>query len=422
MSRHVAIIGAGVVGAISAIEALKSGHKVTFIEPGDPGGEQAASYGNSGWLSSHSVIPPAGPGTWKKVPGFLLDPLGPLAIRWTYLPQAAPWLLRYLASGWTAERVTATARALRALLAEAPRLHQELAQQAGAGHLIERRGVLHVFPTRRHFEAEAAAWDIRRQMGVQWLELSTDDLRRREPELDPRYAFGLFVEEAGNCRDPGAYVAALVAQARARGAQIVRDRATGFRIETGTLKAVLTGGREIPCDAAVIAAGVRSKPLAALAGDRVPLQAERGYHVVIARPEAGPRTSMMAADCKAVASLTETGLRMAGQVEIAAPDAAPDWRRARILRDRLLGMFPALPRILPESRTRYWLGCRPSLPDGLPCIGYSSATRDIIHAYGHGHVGLVGSARTGRVVAQLLSGRAPEIPIAPYDPRRFAME
>src|SRR5688572_19058828 len=102
MSRHVAIIGAGVVGAISAIEALQSGHKVTFIEPGEPGGEQAASYGNAGWLSSHSVIPPAGPGTWKKVPGFLLDPLGPLAIRWTYLPQAAPWLLRYLASGWTA--------------------------------------------------------------------------------------------------------------------------------------------------------------------------------------------------------------------------------------------------------------------------------------------------------------------------------
>lgn len=139
MSRHAVVIGAGVVGAISAIEALKEGHRVTFIEPG----------------------------TWKKVPGFLLDPLGPLAIRWTYLPQAVPWLLRYLASGWTAERVTKTARALRALLSQAPRLHQELAQQAGAGHLIERRGVLHVFPSRRHFEADAAAWGIRRQMGVQ---------------------------------------------------------------------------------------------------------------------------------------------------------------------------------------------------------------------------------------------------------------
>lgn len=420
MSRHAVVIGAGVVGAISAIEALKDGLRVTLIEPGEPGGEQAASFGNAGWFSSHSVIPPAVPGTWKKVPGFLLDPLGPLAIRWAYLPQAAPWLLRYLASGWTWERVTKTARALRALLSDAPQLHHELAQQAGAAHLIERRGVLHVFPSRRHFEADAAAWGIRRQMGVQWVELSADELRRREPELDSRYAFGVLVEEAGSCRGPGAYVAALVDYARARGARIVRDRATGFRIESGKLKAVVTSAGEISCEAAVIAAGVRSKPLAALAGDRVPLEAERGYHAVIERPEAGPRTPMTVADRRAVASMTEAGLRMAGQVEIAAPDAAPNWQRARILRDLLLSLFPKLPRNLPESRVRYWMGCRPSTPDGLPCIGFSRATRDIIHAYGHGHVGLVGSARTGRVVAQLLSGREPEIPVAPYDPRRFA--
>ena len=103
----------------------------------------------------------------------------------------------------------------------------------------------------------------------------------------------------------------------------------------------------------------------------------------------------------------------------AAPDAAPNWRRAHILRDRLISLFPGLPRNLPENRVRYWLGCRPSMPDGLPCIGFASATRDIIHAFGHGHVGLVGAARTGRVVAQLLSGREPEIPLGPFDPRRF---
>jgi len=82
-------------------------------------------------------------------------------------------------------------------------------------------------------------------------------------------------------------------------------------------------------------------------------------------------------------------------------------------------MFPALPRDLPAGRVRYWLGRRPSTPDGLPCLGHASASRDIIHAFGHGHVGLVSSARTGRLVAQLLSGRAPEIPLEPFDPRRF---
>src|ERR1700712_6072360 len=135
--RHVAIIGAGAVGVISAIEALREGHRVTLIDPGEPGGEQAASYGNAGWLSSHSVIPPSEPGIWKKVPGYLMDPLGPLAIRWRYLPKVTPWLVRYLLSGFTAARVEKTARALRPLLVGAPGLHKGLAAEAGVPQLIE---------------------------------------------------------------------------------------------------------------------------------------------------------------------------------------------------------------------------------------------------------------------------------------------
>lgn len=420
MSRHVVVIGAGVVGAASAIEALRDGHRVTLVEPADPGGEAAASYGNAGWLSSHSVLPPTEPGLWKKVPRFLLNPLGPLTIRWAYLPQAAPWLLRYLAAGWTTARIETTARALRALLADAPSLHQALAEKAGAAQLIERRGVLHIYPSRANFDAEANAWRIRRMMGVQWQELNSAALHQREPELHARYQFGIAVDEAGSCRDPGAYVAALVAHAQAQGAHLVRDKASGFRIERGRLKAVTSGGGDILCDAAVIAAGVHSKSFAALAGDRVPLGVERGYHAAIDHPEAAPRTAMMASDCKAVATPTLTGLRIAGQVEIAAVDAAPNWRRAEILRDHLLSMFPRLPRDVPAHRLRYWMGCRPSMPDGLPCIGYAKATRDIIHAFGHGHIGLGGAARTARVVAQLLSDRAPEIPLGPYDPGRFA--
>ena len=102
--RHVIVIGAGAIGVISAIELLRDGHRVTLVEPATPGGEQAASYGNAGWLSTHSVIPPAEPGVWKKIPKFLMNPLGPLAIRWSYLPRALPWPVKYMLSGWTRER------------------------------------------------------------------------------------------------------------------------------------------------------------------------------------------------------------------------------------------------------------------------------------------------------------------------------
>lgn len=418
--RHVVICGGGAIGLVSAVEILRLGCRVTLIEPGEPGGEQAASYGNAGWLSSHSVIPPAEPGLWTKVPGFVLDPLGPLAIRWRYVPRIMPWLLRYLLSGSTAARVERSARALRSLLAGAPALHKALAREAGVPQLIEQAGLMHLFPTRADFEAARLGWDIRRKVGVDWIELSADELRQREPDLDRRYQFGLFVEEAGRCRNPGAYVAALAALAEARGATILRDRAVRLRLQGDRLAGVQTEAHgEIACDAAVVSAGARSKPLAASLGDRVPLETERGYHVLIKDAPVGLRTSAMASDTKMVVNSMETGLRAAGQVEFAGLDAPPNWRRAEILRDNLASMFPGLPRDLPPDRVKLWLGHRPSLPDGLPVISHAGRTRDVVYAFGHGHVGLVGSARTGRLVAALIAGHEPEISVAPFSVTRF---
>ncbi|MCA3322221.1 MAG: FAD-binding oxidoreductase [Roseomonas sp.] len=419
MARHVVIIGAGAVGAASALAALKEGYRVTILDPGEPGGEQAASYGNGCWLSPMSVIPPAVPGIWKKLPKFLSDPLGPLAIRWGYLPKVAPWLIRYLASGWRWRDVARTAHALRPLVQDAPRLHKALAEQAGVGHLIERRGLIYIYPSRADFEAERKAWDIRHQVGVRWIELDADELRQREPDLDRRYGFAVFVDEGGHCTDPGAYVAALIALAQAEGAKLLRDYATGFRIEAGRLRAVTTGQGEVACDAAVIAAGVHSKPLARAAGDDVPLESERGYHAEINAPEVAPRHGLMPSDGKMSIMRTARGLRCAGQVEIAGIAAAPNWQRAEILKNHLLSCFPGLPRDLPADRVKFWLGHRPSMPDGMPCLGPSRATADVIHAFGHGHTGLVAAARTGEVVAALLARRAPPIPIAAFDSRRF---
>jgi len=244
-------------------------------------------------------------------------------------------------------------------------------------------------------------------------------MRQREPDLDPRYKFGVVVEEAGRCRDPGTYVAALASHAIANGAVRVAAKATGLKLEGGKLVAVVTERGEIACDAAVVAAGARSKQLTASIGDPLPLETERGYHVMIEHPESGPRNSMMASDAKMVVNWTDKGLRAAGTVEIAGLDAEPNWKRAEILRDNLFGMFPKLPRTIPASRSKTWFGHRPSMPDGRPCIGYARATRDVVYAFGHGHVGLVGSARTGRLVAQLLSGKQPEIELQPFAPSRF---
>jgi D-amino-acid dehydrogenase len=420
VTLHVVVIGAGIVGAATAVELLRDGHRVTILEPGTPGDEQAASYGNGAWLSPSSVVPVSLPGIWRNVPKYLSDPLGPLAIRWSYLPRLAPWLWRFLRAGSTPAKVRTTARALRALVADAPERHRRLAEEAGVGDLIRRQGLLYVFPSRKDFEAEALAWDIRRENGVQWLELSADELRQHEPALDRRYTFGLLVQDGGHCLDPGAYVAALVAHAVAQGAELCQDRATGFAIVGARLRAIhLEGQADLACDRAVIAAGARSRVLAAQAGDRVSLETERGYHAMIADPGITPRYPIMPSDGKIANTLTNRGLRIAGQVELAGLDAAPNWKRAEILRDFALRTWPDLPRDLPAERVKVWMGHRPSTPDGLPCIGPASGSADIVHAFGHGHVGLAAGAITGRLVADVIGSRPPIVELAPYSPQRF---
>ncbi len=414
-SRHVVIIGAGIVGAATAVELLRDGHQVTLLEPGTPGGEQAASYGNGTILGVGSVVPVSLPGLWKKVPSYLLDPLGPLTIRWRYLPKLLPWLVRFMRAGSTVAKVERTARALAALLADAPHRHARLAAEAGVPDLVQRTGILYPFLDRAGFEAEALAWRLRADAGVTWLELDADQLRQQEPLLDRRYTFAVLVQQGGNVVDPGGYVAALAAHAEGQGARLVTGRATGFRIVDGRLRAVLTETAEIACDAAVIAAGARSKALAHAAGDDVSLETERGYHAVLEGAGITLRHPMLAADTKSAVVSTRAGLRVAGTVELAGLDAAPDWRRAEILRAAMLKTIPDLP----PGQFKVWMGHRPSTPDGLPVIGCASGCPDVLHAYGHGHIGLASGAMTGRLVADLVSGKPPTIDIGPFSPQRF---
>lgn len=419
VARRVAVIGAGIVGACAALELLRDGHAVTILDPAEPGGPQAASSGNGTWIGAASVVPMSTPGLWRRVPGFLLDSTGPLTIRPRALPHLAPWLLRFLLAGATTARVERTARALSALLSDAPARHAALAGETGLSDKVERRGLLYVYPDRAAFEAEALAWRLRRMVGVAWSELDDGMLRAREPDLSSRYRFGILVEAGAHVPDPGGYVAALVAEAVRRGAVLKRARATNFAVAARRLVAVGTDVGAVPCERAVIAAGIRSGALAQKLGDRIPLASERGYHVVVARPEGLPRTPLMPSDGRMANVMTPAGLRAAGQVELAHVDDPPDWRRADILLAHLARTWPGLPDPLPPGRVSRWMGHRPSTADGLPVIGPSRATDDVVHAFGHGHVGLAAGPITGRLVADLVSDREPSIPLAPYQSGRF---
>jgi len=419
MNKHVVVIGAGVVGAATAHHCLRAGLQVTLLDPGTPGQAQAASFGNAGWLSPHSILPPAYPGVWKQVPSWLIDPLGPLTIRWRYLPKALPWLKAYLAAAWTYQQVKTTSVALRTLLINAPDLHKAMATAVGVGELIRVREVLHAYRTQADYLADSVGWDIRREAGVTWRDYSHESLRALEPELSPDYQWGVLVDNTGYCVNPSVYVQSLVTDCLQAGAKLVCARALSFGFEGEALRSVNTDAGVIDCDAAVIAVGARARELARQAGDDVPLATERGYHYVVQAPGEGPNHPTMFMDKKLIVTPMASGLRIAGQVEIAALDDMPNWQRAQVLRQHLATIYPSLANRIAADQINVWMGRRPSLPDGLPCIGFASRGRSVVHAYGHGHVGLASSARTGRVVAQLLAGHDPEIDLTPFSAQRF---
>ena len=415
--EHVAVIGAGIIGACAALALLADGRRVTLIDPAPPGGPQAASFGNGAFISPASIIPMSAPGLWRQVPRLLADPAGPLTIRWRSLPALAPWLLQFLRAGATPARVRRTACILNGLLGDAPGRHAALALAAGCADLIRPGGLIYAYPDRAAFQAEALSWAIRRENGLTWQELDAEALHRLEPALGPGYRFAAYLPAGVWCSDPGGYVAALVQAATARGAALRQARVTAFDAEARQLTAVLTDQGRIDCDAALVTAGIGSAALAGAAGDRVPLVSERGYHVELPGASGGPARPVMPSDGKMANTPCATGLRAAGQVELARTEDAPDWRRADILLDNLRRTYPGLR--FDAGRVRRWLGHRPSTPDGLPVIGRASGLHGVHYAFGHGHVGLAAAPMTAEIVAAQLAGRPAPIDDAPFAANRF---
>ena len=150
-------------------------------------------------------------------------------------------------------------------------------------------------------------------------------------------------------------------------------------------------------------------------GIDVPLESERGYHIVFEGAEGGPRVPTMVAAGKFVATPMAAGLRCAGIVEFGGLDAAPSAAPFALLRREVKKALPGL-----TAKTEVeWMGHRPATADSLPLVGEVGET-GVFAAFGHHHIGLTGGPKTGRMVADLIAGNAPNIDMSAYSPRRYA--
>jgi D-amino-acid dehydrogenase len=178
--KKITIIGAGIVGIATAAYLRRDGHEVTVIDRLPPG--EYTSFGNAGILSPGSCVPIAMPGIMSKVPGYLTDPMGPLKVRWSYFPQALPWLFRFVTS--TALRnVEKTADALISLLSQTFDAHGPLAQHANCSDIIRKTGYVVVYDTDQAYRKDALAWKLRRDRGVVCTEIDAAGIAKLVPAL-----------------------------------------------------------------------------------------------------------------------------------------------------------------------------------------------------------------------------------------------
>ena len=412
---HVLIAGAGFVGLSTALYLQREGARVTVLDPNGPG--EGASKGNAAVLAVDSVLPVAMPGVLREVPGMLMDPLGPLAIRWAYLPRIAPWLIRFVAAS-RRSRVEEIAAALRPLLAAAVEAYLPLLEAAGASDILRRTGWLSLYETDESFREAQYGMELQRRLGVVLEVLRAEEIRQAEPSLAPIYRHAVLSPENAHVLDPYRLAQRLAKTVTREGGTIERRAITGFEFAAGRPVAARTAEGSVPFDAVVIAAGAWSRPLARALGQDVPLDTERGYHITLPSPGVMPRRPVYSGDHSFAVTPLEIGLRLAGTVELGGLKAPPNYERAEKLLIHGRRMFPGLE----SNGASRWMGFRPSMPDSLPVIGKVPSANNAVLAFGHGHLGLTLGAITGKLAAALALSRPTILDVTPYRAERFGRQ
>ncbi len=405
--RSIAVIGAGIVGVSTALFLQRDGHAVTLIDREGPA--SGASFGNAGGVVSASCAPLGMPSVLRRVPRMLMDPMGPLVLRWRYLPRITPWLVRLL---WASRpsRVEEIADALAALNGGVEAAWRSLAAQAEIAELLRPVGWLEVFETDAGFASTAAERDLMARRGLTFEVLNADELRQLEPSLAPIFKYGFFMPGCSFVANPGRAVERLAEDFVGRGGRLVIAQVTGFGLAGRPYQVLAEAGDAIDTDVIVLTAGAWSRGLARQLGASVPLDTERGYHLMLPPLEPGLGRPAIHGEMSFSLSPMEQGTRLTSQVEFAGLEAPPDFRHVR-------GLLGAAKRMLPSleiEEMSNWLGFRPSMPDSLPVIGPIAGLPDVYLGFGHGHNGMSQGPVTGRILANLIAGRDPGIDLAPY--------
>ncbi len=412
MQNHngkIAIIGGGILGMTTALALLDAGHRVTIFDPDEA--LQAASWGNAGHIAVEQVEPIASPATLASLPRHLLDRDSALSLPWR---AAGAWLPFGMALARAARPAAFAAgrAALTSLISGAMQAWVDLVERLGEPDLLIREGHYIVWDT-----PESARLGMARLQAMRAPTASFRPVTAQETEELARLTGR---PPAGALRTMDSGQIASHTRLHAALKRAILQAGGVWKAEAASPEVDSTGLCHIAGHGAfshvVMAAGIGSRPLMEQLGHRVPMIAERGYHLHSSGTH-WPQTMLPVVfeDRSMIVTRFENGVRASSFVEFATPDFPADPRKWALLRQHLAALN--LPFDLPGAE---WMGARPTLPDYLPAIGRSRRIGNLFYAFGHNHLGLTLGPVTAALMAELIAGDTPRIDLTPFDLARFS--
>jgi D-amino-acid dehydrogenase len=413
LNADVIVLGAGMVGAATALHLLKRGRSVILVDRRGPGEE--TSYGNTGIIQREGVVPYPFPRDIALMAQYALNMRPEANVHWSALPRIAPWLLRYWQAS-TPAGLAASSRAARPLVERCIVEHEALMADAGILAMLRRTGYLRFHRSAAKLEAELAEDEGNlKTYGVTFRPLSAAELAEVEPHLRGPRVGGILMPEPVSVADPGAVVKAYVRLLEERGGRFVEgDARTLSKLRDGWQ--VRTAKGPVSAGAVVVALGPWSDDLFRTLGLSLPFGVKRGYHMHF-KAVGNATLNRPLIDVENGYALTPMvkGIRLTTGAEFALRDAPATPVQLSRVEPLAREIFPLGERVDAEP----WLGRRPCLPDMLPVVGPAPGQDGVWLNFGHHHLGFTLGPVTGRLLAELMTGEAPFTDPAPYRADRF---
>ena len=416
MSKHVAIVGGGVIGMCAAYSCLQRGLRVTLIDRNPPA-RDGCSFGNAGMIVPSHFIPLAAPGMVALGLKWMWNPESPF-----YVKPRLSWDL--LSWGWrfwrasTKRHVETSGPVLRDLHLASRDCYERMADSLPQDIELKREGLLMLCKTQHALDEEAHTAEAARKLGIPAEVLNPTATAKLDPNVRMDIHGAVYFPR--DCHlSPQKLMAALQTKLESDGCRILwSTEATGFETNGRRINAVRSSRETIEADEFVVAGGSWSPALARSLGLKIPMQAGKGYSLTLAKPRQLPRICSIFTEARVAVTPMGDTLRFGGTMEISGLSEAIDPVRVR-------GIVKSAPQYYPEFQVedfadvKPWVGLRPCSPDGLPYLGRTQRFENAIVSTGHAMMGLSLGPVSGEIVSQLATGEKPSIDLTKLDPDRY---